>query len=115
MKLVVLGIALIGAFGSAPAQDMRPGIASIAVVTAEPDGRYGLDGEVVKPAKLKRTLVLLDEQLAIGHVHLKKGASEITPEQLAEIRRIADGIGARLLVERDGRMEPVDASPPPGP
>jgi hypothetical protein len=95
------------------AQDVRPGIASIAVVTAEPEGRYGMDGGVLKPAKLKRNLVALDEQMAIGHLHLRKGTAEITPAQLAEMREIAGAIGARLMVEKDGRMEPDTAPQAP--
>lgn len=111
----ILLLALAGlAATPAPAQDMRPGIASIAVITTEPEGRYGMDGDVVKPAKLRSTLVLLDEQLAIGHVHLRRGQAEITPEQLAEIRRMAGEIGAKLMVEKDGRMEPDDAPAEPG-
>lgn len=104
------------AAGTATAQDMRPGIASIAVVSAEPDGRYGLDGAVLNAAKLRRTLVTLDDQMAIGHLHLRAGTSAITDAQLAEIRRLATEIGARLLVEKDGKMEPdvVAMSPPAG-
>lgn len=114
MRTASLTLALLLACAAAGAQDMRPGIASIAVITTEPDGRFGMDGGVLKPARLKRDLVLLDEQLAIGHLHLRKGGAEITPDQIAEIRRIATEIGARLLVEKDGRMEP-DSGPSPAP
>jgi hypothetical protein len=114
MKNLALALAVLLASLGAQAQDMRPGIASIAIVTTEPDGRYGMDGEVLKPAKLQRMLELLDEQLAVGHLHLRKGQADITAERVGEIRRIADGIGARLMVERDGRMEPADVPAPPG-
>lgn len=114
MKILVLTLTIALAAASASAQDMRPGIASIAVVTSEPDGRYAIDGRLMKPGGLKEFLVELDDQMAIGHVHLKKGQSDITPAQLAEMRRIADGIGAMLLVEKDGRMQPVDAPADPG-
>lgn len=106
MRTASLAFVLLLACGAAAAEDIRPGIASIAVVSTEPDGRFGMDGDVLRPGKLKRNLVALDDQLAIGHVHLRKGGAEITPEQLAEIRRIAAEIGARLMVEKDGRMEP---------
>lgn len=112
MKTLALVFAL--ALAPAAAQDMRPGIASIAVVTAEPEGRYAIDGKVMTRSRLEDFLVELDEQMAIGHVHLKKGESDITAAQLNEIRRLADEIGARLLVEKDGRMEPADATAPPG-
>ncbi|MFZ5657413.1 MAG: hypothetical protein ACOY37_10225 [Pseudomonadota bacterium] len=54
MKKLALAPAVLRASFGAQAQDMRPGIASIAIVTTELDGRYGMDGEVLKPAKLKR-------------------------------------------------------------
>ncbi len=111
MRNVLLAFALTLAATGAVAQDVRPGIASIAVISSEPDGRYGMDGDVVKASKLKRTLRALDEQLAVGYVHLRKGQVEISAEHLAEVRRIADEIGARLMVEKDGRMEPADAPP----
>lgn len=113
MRYAPVALALLFACVAASAQDMRPGIASVAVVSTEPDGRYGLDGSVVKHARLKRTLVELDAQMAIGHVQLKKGQAEISPEQLAEIRRLATELGAQLMVEKDGRMEP-DAAPSTG-
>lgn len=115
MRTGLMAMALLLAAGAAQAQDMRPGIASIAVVSTEPDGRYGMDGDVLKPARLKRLLVELDAQLAIGHLHLRKGQAEISPAQLEEIRRLAGDIGARLMVEKDGRMEPdaVAAAPAP--
>ena len=113
MRNVLLALTLACASTVASAQDMRPGIASIAVISTEPDGRYAMDGEVLKASKLKRLLVALDEQLAIGHVHLRRGHADISTEQLAEIRRIADDIGARLMIERDGQMQP-DAPAPSG-
>ena len=112
MRTALMALALVAAAAGAQAQDMRPGIASIAVISTEPGGRYGMDGDVHKPARLKRLLVELDAQLPIGHVHLRRGEAEVTPDQLAEIRRLADDIGARLMVERDGRMEP-DTTPQP--
>jgi hypothetical protein len=114
MKHIALLFTLAAALGSAQAQDMRPGIASIAVITTEPEGRYGMDGDVLRVSKLKRNLVALDEQLAIGHVHLKRGQADVTPERLAEIRRIADEIGAQLMVEADGRMQPAGPQAAPG-
>lgn len=113
MRHLSLALAFLLASSAASAQDMRPGIASIAVISTEADGRYGMDGDIVKPARLKRNLVLLDEQLPIGYVHLRRGAVEISAEQLAEIRGIAEGIGARLMVEKDGQMQP-DAAPAGG-
>lgn len=117
MKHASMALALLLATAVAAAQEMRPGIASIAVISTEADGRYSMDGGVVTARRLQRTLVALDEQMAIGHVHLRKGTADISAAQLAEIRRIAAEIGARLMVEKDGRMEPDDApatSPPPG-
>jgi hypothetical protein len=113
MKHALLVLALLLDATPAGAQDMRPGLASVAVVSAEPDGRYGLDGTVVKPARLRQALVELDAQMAIGHVQLKAGRAAISPAQLAEIRALASEIGARLMVEEDGRMV-LDAEPPAG-
>lgn len=112
MKHAPLVFALLLACTAVGAQDVRPGIASVAVVSTEADGRYGLDGAVVKAARLKRTLVELDAQMAIGHLQLKKGRSDISPAHLLEIRRLAAELGAQLMVEKDGRMEPdVDPTP----
>lgn len=113
MRNVSLGLALLFAFTNAPAQDMRPGIASIAQISAEAEGRYEMDGHVVNARKLKRTLVALDEQLPIGYVHLRGGSAGISPGQLAEIQGLAVEIGAQLLVEVDGKLQPVSASTPP--
>lgn len=109
MKTAALALVLALACPAVSAQDMRPGIASIAMVSTEADGRYGMDGKIVDARRLKRTLVELDAQLAIGHLHLRKGGAEVSAEQLAEIRAIADEIGARLMVEKAGRMESAEA------
>ena len=98
------------------AENSQLGFASTAEVAAEPDGRFRFDECVLTAKALREQIVLLDEQLHVDRLDLRRGSADITAQQLADMAVIARSIHAQLFAEQaGGGMTPVTIEAAPSP
>lgn len=113
MRSVLTAIALLCASMNVQADgDMRPpGFGSVAEVSVESADRFRIDGRAMTLPKLRKWLVTLDEQLPVGHLHLKMGGPPASAEQVEQLKTLATEIGAQFVAD-PGALDVAPAQAP---
>lgn len=112
---MLLALSLLLAPLAAPAQsspEASRGFATTSEVYVDAPRGYRLDDRPLPLKRLDSYLGELDRQMPVDRLVLRAGKAPVTAAEIADIAAIAARLGAELLVERDGKLVPVEAATP---